>query len=433
MNTTIRGRLVSRLLASLMLLGLAFSGLGASPVRVALAQEEPPDKSTEESNPPTITPATLVLDPETAVVQPASGAGRPSEEPPPVGKGISWQSFFFESCDDISEWALVGTPTWGPEDYRAYEGSYSCWHANTGAGAVKPPADYPNNQNAGMIYGPFDLRGATSARVAFHHWTKTEWEYDTLFYGASSDGVNFWGYRLWGNWTSERGCTDGWCYREFDLADWLGLSEVYFAFAFESDEGVTDAGSFVDSISIDKAPPPVLRKPADGTSAYKLKFQWDKVKGVTEYQIQADNDPAFSSPEIDATSLKAKYQPVIMPPFGDYYWRVRARDAAGNWSDEWSGVWGVQYTILKKPKDNYATSKPALKFSWQKVKGALEYQIQIDDDPGFGSPEIDDTSLKNGYQPVDPFAPGTYYWRVQVRTAGGWEGWTPGWAFTVTP
>jgi uncharacterized delta-60 repeat protein len=177
---------------------------------------------------------------------------------------------------------------------------------------------------------------------------------------------------------------------------------------------------------------PVLRKPTDGSSTNKLKFQWYKVEGAVEYQVQVDNDADFSSPEIDATSSKTKYKPDVMPPFGDYYWRVRARDAAGNWS-EWSDVWGFQFTILKKPGEDYSTTSTVLKFSWRKVKGALEYQIQVDNDADFTSPEIDDTSLKNKYEPVDPFAPGTYNWRVRVRTAGGWEGWAPGWAFTVTP
>ena len=81
-------------------------------------------------------------------------------------------------------------------------------------------------------------------------------------------------------------------------------------------------------------PAPELKKPKDGSSTHKLKFQWKKVKGAVEYQIQVDNNADFSSPEIDATSLKNKYKPATMP-FGDFYWRVRARDGAGVWG-EWS-------------------------------------------------------------------------------------------------
>jgi parallel beta-helix repeat protein len=182
-------------------------------------------------------------------------------------------------------------------------------------------------------------------------------------------------------------------------------------------------------------PPPTapdLRRPADGVSTYKLGFQWNQADGAVEYQIQIDNDADFSSPEHEGNSPKDKYQLDSGLPFGDYFWHVRARDAAGNWS-EWSAAWGFQYTILKKPSNNYSTTITGLKFIWQGVTGALEYQIQVDNDTDFSSPEVDATSLRNKYKPVDPFAIGTYHWRVRVRTEGGWEGWAPTRSFTIEP
>jgi CSLREA domain-containing protein len=202
---------------------------------------------------------------------------------------------------------------------------------------------------------------------------------------------------------------------------------------YPRNDGACDTGAFEHGASAGPPPPPPPPTPGipiNGKDIYKLKFKWHKAVGAAEYQIQVDDNADFLSPELDTAGLKTKYKPANMLPFGDYYWRVRAWNAAGNWG-EWSDVWGFRYTILKKPSEDYSTTKTILKFSWQKVTGALEYQIQVDDDEDFLNPEVDATGLSNSYQPVDPFAPGTYHWRVRVRTAGGWEDWTPGWAFTI--
>jgi hypothetical protein len=68
------------------------------------------------------------------------------------------------------------------------------------------------------------------------------------------------------------------------------------------------------------------------------------------------------------------------------------------------------------------------------------FDIVVDDDPGFGSPEIDDSVAGTWpsdsiitYSVTTPLAPGTqYYWMVNVYDGTDWSGWSDGsWDFTT--
>jgi hypothetical protein len=76
-------------------------------------------------------------------------------------------------------------------------------------------------------------------------------------------------------------------------------------------------------------------------------FRWTAVSdpsGVT-YSIQVDNDPSFSSPEVNVTGLvnNTYHSPTLA--YKTYSWRVRAIDGANNVGD-WSAVWRV--TLIPK-------------------------------------------------------------------------------------
>jgi len=141
--------------------------------------------------------------------------------------------------------------TWDDDDYKPYAGSWSAWCADISLGGCRDldPAydNYPNNMDAWMIYGPFDLSDPriTDARMRFYHWTYTESRYDYFFYGASHDGVNFYGYRVSGDWRPWRSVT-------LSLRDYIGDSSVWVGFKFHSDSSVTRKGTFVDNVLIEK-------------------------------------------------------------------------------------------------------------------------------------------------------------------------------------
>lgn len=116
-------------------------------------------------------------------------------------------------------------------------------------------SDYPDEALTQLIYGPFDLGDATAAKMTFWTWSSTEYESDTIYWGASTDGFWFWGERDSGSWHSS------WDSKELDFAwikewgEWtsyLGEPEVWVMFSFESDEWFSYEGWFIDDVQIVK-------------------------------------------------------------------------------------------------------------------------------------------------------------------------------------
>ena len=86
--------------------------------------------------------------------------------------------------------------------------------------------------------------------------------------------------------------------------------------------------------------------PSDGavTNDNKPTFDWSDVTGAVEYQLQVDNSPDFSSPEIQVTVSTSTYTPTAELSEDNYSWCVQARDAASNLSG-WSAVWTFLVTV----------------------------------------------------------------------------------------
>lgn len=147
----------------------------------------------------------------------------------------------FEGDFPGAAWHLGGDPTWGQEAYRPHSGTASGYCAGGGVYAVNPPGPYPDNMEAWMFYGPFDLSHAIAAELRFSYWTELPPTDDALIWGASRDGDHFTG-------RSAGGDSGGWQSANYDLADYLGEPEVWIAFVFESDATVAGEGAYIDDI-----------------------------------------------------------------------------------------------------------------------------------------------------------------------------------------
>ncbi|MDY7041797.1 MAG: caspase family protein, partial [Chloroflexota bacterium] len=142
---------------------------------------------------------------------------------------------------------------WDKDDYRPHTGTYSAWCARGGADGLDPEFnEYPNYTDSWMVYGPFDLSDADAAELAFYYWNISEIDFDSLFWGASLDGSQFYGQFTDGD-------SNGWQQIIFDLTnvftlgDVTGESQVWIGFNFYSDSSVTDDGAFVDDITLIKS------------------------------------------------------------------------------------------------------------------------------------------------------------------------------------
>lgn len=162
----------------------------------------------------------------------------------------------FEGDFPGTRWSLSGNPTWGKSNYQKHSGQNSVFCAQGGTAGVTPPANYPNNMNAMMVFGPFDLTGASLAFMRFWYWLDTEINKDWFYYMASTDGVNFKGIGVSG---ATGVYSPAWEQTSLNLGDvpelgnLTGKSSVWVAFGFTSDSSGARKGVFVDDVEIQKS------------------------------------------------------------------------------------------------------------------------------------------------------------------------------------
>jgi hypothetical protein len=106
-----------------------------------------------------------------------------------------------------------------------------------------------------LIYGPFNLSGASEAWIDFYFRNASEAGFDFFFWGVSIDGTNFYGTDISGTYTSGP-YGNGYNLMRFDLSNVFTLGNlrnkpvVWLAFVFDSDVIITDQGPFIDDVSI---------------------------------------------------------------------------------------------------------------------------------------------------------------------------------------
>lgn len=199
------------------------------------------------------------------------------------------------------------------------------------------------------------------------------------------------------------------------------------------------------SFEIDITPPsvPTLFSPSNGeqTNDNTPFFDWGNVSGAVEYRIQVDNNSNFSSPAINQPRTSSSYSSSSALSDGLYYWRVQARDEAGNWSG-WSPVWTVTIDIvppstptLLTPGNGANLSDPIPFLDWSAPSGATQYHLQVGNNSNFSSPIVDQIFSSSNHTLASALADNTtYYWRVRAGdAAGNWSEWTGTWQFTILP
>ncbi len=102
-----------------------------------------------------------------------------------------------------------------------------------------------------------------------------------------------------------------------------------------------------------------------------------------------------------------------------YYWRVRPMHASGDADGAWSQP--VRFTrrayVPETMQAAYDYTTPSL--YWDRVEGAASYRVQVDDDPAFASPAINQVVDGPTYTSLGTLADGTWYWHVQVNDGSG--------------
>ncbi len=113
--------------------------------------------------------------------------------------------------------------------------------------------------------------------------------------------------------------------------------------------------------TIPPLPPTLVSPPHESkTNRSKQTFTWaipvdSGESGIKNYRIHIDDEPAFATPRVkEYTATGLSYSPTLYQ--GHFYWRVYARDNAGNQSD-WSPSWEL---TIDQTSPVSACSSPAV-------------------------------------------------------------------------
>ena len=163
-------------------------------------------------------------------------------------------------------------------------------------------------------------------------------------------------------------------------------------------------------------------------------LDWEPIKGANSYQIQISTDQLFPPGTIvdqQTPIYGTRYSPPKTLNNDQYFWRIRATDAAGfqpDWATRpvwrFKRTWPDQPTLLY-PQNNAIDVPTPFYFQWTPVKHASEYVVQIA--PAGGSfptpapfdPPCTTTHTTLVYGEVSgncwPTTKGVYQWRVTAR------------------
>jgi Zn-dependent metalloprotease len=149
---------------------------------------------------------------------------------------------------------------WGRSTYRKASGSASAWCAAGGTTPSPAGGNYKALQDTWMVLGPFPLSSTSTAWAEFDLFLDIEYPFDEVFWGVSTNGVDFDGYAVSpgpdGYTTGQTG-VPGFAHEVFsfeEIPGIVGQPEVWFAFQFVSDDIQEYEGAYVDNVVVKKSP-----------------------------------------------------------------------------------------------------------------------------------------------------------------------------------
>ncbi len=192
----------------------------------------------------------------------------------------------------------------------------------------------------------------------------------------------------------------------------------YYRLRAANASGTTGNSNVISTITLPTAPASL---PATSVSATGFTANWSSVTGASQYNIDISTDNSFSSIISQLTASGTSVSVSALSAGTNYYYRVRASNAAGNSVN--SPTINV-LTFPGAPVANEATSITSTSFvaSWNAMPTATSYAIDVATDATFLSPVSGyvDLSLTNTSVTLALPTPGaTYFYRVRAVSAVG--------------
>ncbi|MDY0017333.1 MAG: S8 family serine peptidase [Candidatus Delongbacteria bacterium] len=312
---------------------------------------------------------------------------------------------------DVYYWRVLSTNSTGSSAYTA------TWSANV----IAPPPP----PGAPTLIAPANGSGTTDTTPYFD-WSDVS---GTLNYEILVDNNSDFSSPL----INQTGLTVS----EYTAASALANGTYYWKVRGTNASG---AGTYSSTwnFSIGAAPGvPVLALPTNGSLTTDLTptFDWNDVTDATSYTILVDNNSDFSSPVINQSPTVSTYTPGSNLALGTYYWKVLATNTYG--SSAYSGSWSFSIgaapsaPALVSPSNGSTTADYRPVFDWNDIAGSTSYNILVDNNSDFSSPEIDQNPASSTYTAPADLAIGTYYWKVSVTNAYGTGAYSSVWNFTT--
>ena len=186
---------------------------------------------------------------------------------------------------------------------------------------------------------------------------------------------------------------------------------------------------------------PDLASPSDGATGvcHPVRLAWDAIPNATLYHWLVSLSPDFTgyTQGGDAFTASAILNLIPLEENTQYWWKVRARIDGVDYaySPSWTfttNPFVPEMPALVNPADGATDQTQAVFLDWNAAGDAVNYRIQLDQNPVFLNPEQDFT-LSDTYFYAGGLDDNTiYYWRVRAQDAcSSWCNWTPPWHFTT--
>ena len=182
----------------------------------------------------------------------------------------------------------------------------------------------------------------------------------------------------------------------------------------------------------------IVESPVDSTNdaSIPVTFSWKQAYLANSYQLQISDSNGFSflsdTSVTDTTILLSNFNSGT-----DYYWRIRSVNDSG--FSSWSvihnlniGVGGFEGPLLIFPDNNAVDLGEQLKLSWETMKGADNYQLQIAYSNDFVDIFIDTTEVMDEELLVQDLENGmNYFWRVRATDSESASAWSEVYSFST--
>jgi hypothetical protein len=245
-------------------------------------------------------------------------------------------------------------------------------------------------------------------------------------------------HRAWKSWTINLNQHIDAAVNAFNLQaaqDTLTVTQLEFLIELKQAEGAASIDNFFleHTCSVPVGPTPMLNGPANGTTTRNNRptFTWCPVPNATQYELQLDTvNPPVTTPTKIQSPAFVPSNPLLAKA---YFWRVRGSQPG---MTSWSDVSQVRIaSAFNAPplRNRFTTTTPAL--TWNRVRRLVgrdavdpwEYQIQVDDNPNFSSPEYNQAGIAPNllsHTLINPLWSGIWYWRVRAHwDTGVWGSW----------